>query len=202
MKPTVVLVLLLTALITTAHGATPGDAALRSNHPQQAAELYRRGAGQGDALAARKLAFLLEDNPAMSAEFGIIANWFQKGCELGDQPSCHNVGLGYEYSKFGLTQNYGQARVYYQKAADHGYMQSQYNLGTLYSNQYFNDDTEGLKWLLASKRSAKTCAAVPLCKWILEDPPGHVANIKARMTPEAIAAAESQSLTVQIAPLQ
>ncbi len=67
-----------------------------SNHPQQAAEFYRRGADQGDALAARKLAFLLEDNPAMSAEFGLVANWFQKGCDLGDVTSCHNVGVGYE----------------------------------------------------------------------------------------------------------
>ena len=153
-------------------------------------------------MAARKLAFLLEDNPAMSPEFGIVANWFQEGCDLGDVTSCHNVGIGYEYSKFGLTQDYDQARTYYQRAADHGYMQSQYDLGTLYSNQYFNDYTEGLKWLLASQRSAKTCAAVPLCKWILDDPPGHVAKLKGRMAADAIAAAELQSLAVRIAPLQ
>jgi TPR repeat protein len=201
MKLTATLPLLAT-LVATAHGATPGDAALRSNHPQQAAELYRRGANQGDALAARKLAFLLEDHPEMSTEFGTIGTWFLKGCDLGDSPSCHNVGVGYETSKYGLPQNYDQARTYYQKAADRGYMQSQYNLGTLYSNQYFNDDTEGLKWLLASRRSAKACAAVPLCKWILDDPPGHVAKLKGRMTADAIATAESQSMAVPIAPLQ
>jgi TPR repeat protein len=202
MKLSAVLTPLLAALIAAACSTTPGDAANRSNHPQQAAEFYRRGAEQGDALAAPKLAFLLEDHPEMSAEFGAVGTWFLKGCGLGDVTSCHNVGVGYEYSKFGLTQNYDQARLYYQKAADHGYMQSQYNLGTLYANQHFNDDIEGLKWLLASQRNAKTCAAVPLCKWILDDPPGHIVKTKSRMTSDAIAAAESQSLTIRLAPLQ
>jgi TPR repeat protein len=202
MKLNAVLTPLLASLVAAACSTTPGDAANRSNHPQQAAELYRRGADQGDALAARKLAFLIEEHSELSAEFGTMGTWFLKGCDVGDLPSCHNVGVGYETSKFGLSQNYDQARIYYQKAADHGYMQSQYNLGTLYSNQYFNDDTEGLKWLLASQRSAKTCATVPLCKWILDDPPSHVAKLKGRMTTAAIAAAESQSLTVRIAPLQ
>ena len=39
MKPSTALTLL-AAFIATVHGATPGDAAVRSNHPQQAAERY------------------------------------------------------------------------------------------------------------------------------------------------------------------
>jgi hypothetical protein len=46
MKPTVVLVLLSTALIATARGATPGDAASRSGHPQQAE--FSNGSGCSD----------------------------------------------------------------------------------------------------------------------------------------------------------
>jgi TPR repeat protein len=112
MKPNAVLTSFLAVLIATAHGATPGDAALRSNHPQQAAELYRRRAGQGDALAARKLAFLLEDHPEMSTGFGTIGTWFLKGCELGDLASCHNRPVSDSSAKMTLPLAHNVVRLF------------------------------------------------------------------------------------------
>jgi hypothetical protein len=72
-------------------------------------------------------------------------------------------------------------------------MQSQYNLGSMYSNLYFQDDITGLMWLLAAQDNARTCTAKPLCKWILDDPPGHVAKLKGRMSTQDIATAEGKA---------
>lgn len=183
-------------LAITGCSTTPGDAAYRSGHPQQAAELYRRGAAQGDSEAALKLGFLIDDNADLTKEFGISGTWFVKACDLGSLAGCHNAGLGFEYGKHGLTKSYDQARDYYQKAAARGYMQSQYNLGTLYSNQYFHDDVTGLMWLLAAQDNARRCLPQPLCKWIVDDPPGHVAKLRSRMTAQEISTAEAESLKV------
>ncbi|WP_122951859.1 hypothetical protein [Bathymodiolus thermophilus thioautotrophic gill symbiont] len=65
-------------------------------------------------------------------------------------------------------------------------MQSQYNLGTLYSNQYLDDNVEGLKWILLSQKFAKKCSEEPLCNWVLQDPPGHRAMLENRMTEKQI----------------
>jgi TPR repeat protein len=111
-------------------------------------------------------------------------------CELGNSAGCHNSGNAYEYGQFGANKDYNKARDYYLIAADKGFIQSQYNLGSLYSNQYFNDDVEGFKWMLLAEKSAKACANVPLCKWMMEDPPGHRSKLKNRMTKNQIAEAE------------
>ncbi|GAA5187351.1 hypothetical protein GCM10025772_04780 [Ferrimonas gelatinilytica] len=127
---------------------------------------------------------MLEDGAVSVAKYGAAGSWYNKACRLGNTVSCHNAGVGYEYGKLGLEKDYEKARDSYQRAAERGYMQSQYNLGSLYSNQYFSDDAEGLRWLLASQAKARECAKEPLCRWILEDPLGHIAKLKARMSHE------------------
>jgi TPR repeat protein len=108
-------------------------------------------------------------------------------------PSCHNLGVGYEYGKGGLSQNYKLARSYYQKAAELGYMQSQYNLASLYSNQYFSDDVEGLKWMLIARDNARKCSSNSLCEWILNDPPGHLKKLRNRMSEQQVIQAEASA---------
>ena len=183
-------------LLLVGCSTTPGDAASRAGHPQQAAELYQRGAEQGDAAAALKLGLLIEEGSVSSDQFGSPGRWYLKACDLGNYIACHNVGVGYEYGQGGFEKNYESARAYYHRAATQGYMQSQYNLGTLYSNKYFADDIEGLKWLLASQARARSCSKNELCQWILRDPPGHIAKLKARMSAEQIGQAEAQAVEV------
>lgn len=159
------LLLVIALLAPLGCSSTPGDAAYRSNHPEKAADLYRRGAEQGDSDAALKLGLLLQEQTSLITEYGAAGQWFVKACDLSDVVGCHNAGVGFEYGKDGLRKDYDHARDYYEKAASRGYMQSQYNLGTLYSNQYFRDDVSGLMWLLAAQETTKTCASMPLCKW-------------------------------------
>jgi Sel1 repeat len=184
--------ILLALVLPPLADATPGDAAYRLGHPQQAAELYRQGALNGDALAATKLGLLIDDGAVSSATFGVAGTWFTRACDLGDKAGCHNAGIGFEYGKSGLERNYDNARTYYEKGAALGYIQSEYNLGSLYANQYFNDDAKGLIWLLRAQQGARKCASLPICGWILKDPPGHIEKLKSRLTSEQVSAIESQ----------
>lgn len=188
----IALTLLLMSLCFTGCAHTPGDGALRAGHPENAAMLYKIGAEQGDASAALKLGLLLEDGRVKTESFESPASWYERACKLGSQPGCHNVGVSYEYGKNGVNKEITKAYSYYLIAAEHGYMQSQYNLASLYSNQYVQpqNDVEGLKWILLAQDAAKRCQNVPLCQWILDDPPGHKSKIKSRLTEDQIKSAE------------
>jgi TPR repeat protein len=186
------LTLLLMSLCFTGCAHTPGDAALRAGHPEDAAMLYKAGAEQGDASAALKLGILLEGGRVKSDDFGSSASWYEWACKLGSNPGCHNIGVSYEYGENGINKDITKAYTYYMIAAEHGYMQSQYNLASLYSNQYVqsSNDVEGLKWILLAQDGAKKCQNVPLCQWILDDRSGHKSKIMSRLTKDQITNAE------------
>jgi len=172
------------ALSSLGCSSVPGDAAARSVHPDQAAELYRRGAEQGDASAALRLGILLDQGRVNPSKYGEAADWFKRGCSLGSLPSCHNIGVAYEYGKNGVSKDYSEARTFYLKGAAAGYMQSQYNLASLYSNGHIApaNDVEGLKWMLLAHASAEKCKQQKLCQWVLQDPPGHRRRLEARLS--------------------
>ena len=172
------------ALLASGCSSVPGDAAARSGHPEQAAELYRRGAEQGDASAALRLGLLVDQGRVSAATYGEAGNWFKKGCGLGNLPSCHNVGVAHEYGKNGLPKDYAEARNFYLKGAAAGYMQSQYNLASLYSNSHVTppNDVDGLKWMLLAQMAADKCKQQELCQWVLRDPPGHKERLESRLS--------------------
>jgi TPR repeat protein len=174
------------SLIATsvACSSVPGDAALRGGHPDQAAELYRRGAEQGDAAAALRLGLLVAEGRVSTSKYGESGTWYKRACELRSLPGCHNVGVSYEYGKNGLAKDLVEAQAYYSKAAAAGYMQSQYNLGSMYSNNYItpSNDIEGLKWLVLAQKAAAECKQEQLCQWILQDPPGHRRRLENRLS--------------------
>lgn len=171
---------------------TPGDAALRGGHTQAAADLYLKGAELGHGDAALKLGLLLEDGKVSGPQYGTAIQWYVRACDLGELAGCHNAGVAYEYGNVGAIKNIYNAYDYYFKAAEQGFMQSQYNLSSLYSNQYIQpaNDTEGYKWMLLAQDAARKCSKIPLCEWILQDPPGHKAKLKGRLTEDQTKEAE------------
>lgn len=188
-------ILLLSVPLLSACSTTPGDAALRAGHPSVAADLYQQGTEHGDALAARKLGLLIHAGSVSTDPYGDAGMWFVLACELGDLVGCHNAGVGYEYGKenpSNLPLDYSEAVKYYRIAAEGGYMQSQYNLGSMYANRYFSDDVTGLAWLLAAQAQARKCVPAGLCEWILEDPPGHIVKLRSRMSQLDQAEAEAR----------
>ena len=117
--------------------------------------------------------------------YGSAGSWFKKASDLGSLAGCHNLGVAYEYGKNGMQKDYVQARAFYLRAAEAGYMQSQYNLGSMYSNNYVSppDDMEGLKWLLLAQMTAAKDPKLPLYEWVLKDPPGHKRRLEGRLSP-------------------
>lgn len=159
---------------------TSGDAALRAGHPEQAASLFKQGADQGDPSAALKLGLLIEQGKASNTDYGAAAGWYARACELGSLAGCHNVGVSYEYGSNGVTKDLKKANDSYLKAAERGFIQSQYNLASLYSNHYIEppNDVEGYKWMVLARNAAQQCKDQPLCDWILRDPPGHMTKLR------------------------
>lgn len=185
--------------LIAACSTTPGDAAYRQGSFEVAAELYFRGALNGDDKAALKLGLLLENRVIDVDRYKTATAWFGRACELGNIVGCHNAGVSFEYGKDGFERDYVKASNYYQKAADYGYMQSQYNIGSMYANRYLADDIKGLQWLLLAQKNAAECASEELCQWILKDPPGHVSKLKERMTKEQIE--EAQQSAAKFSPV-
>jgi len=107
--------------------------------------------------------------------------------------------VGYEKGSIGLPKDLEKALTYYLRAAKRGYMQSQYNVGSFYSMEYFKNDIEGYKWLLLADEAARSCISTPLCKWVLNDPPGHKKKLRGRMSTGQISEAEklAKSWTVE-----
>src|SRR5512133_2812769 len=174
-KQTVIVFALLTPFFFGGCAHTPGDSALRGGHPQAAADLYAKGADLGDANAALKLGLLISDGTISDTHYGSALKWYLRACDLGSLPGCHNVGVAYQEGKHGVSKDFQKAYGYYMKSAERGYMQAQYNLASLYSNQEVqpSNDIEGYKWMLLAQGAASKCSSVPLCEWILQDPPGH-----------------------------
>ena len=54
--------------------------------------------------------------------------WYQKGCDIGNLVSCHDLGVKYYHMK-----NYTQAFKFFAKACDGGNMKACGNLGKLYA---------------------------------------------------------------------
>ncbi len=161
--------------------STPGDAAYRGGRSEQAADLYKQGADQGNGTAALKLGLLISEGKASVKKYGNVTKWYIRACELGSDAGCHNSGNSYEYGQDGVKKDFNKAKEYYLLASEKGYMQSQYNLGSMYSNQYINNDIEGLKWMLLAEKTANNCSSVPLCQWVMDDPPGHLTKLMDRM---------------------
>ena len=104
----------------------------------------------------------------------------------------HNLGYCYEYGP-GVV-DYKQAAIWYGKAANHRYVPSIYNLGTLYAKERLvpMDDVEGLTLLLEASELAK---GIPdeKARFIREDPSGHRQRMIARMSADEVSRAKKQA---------
>jgi len=170
----------LLALPAPAFAATTPDPA----QYEKTATAYRQRADRGDAEAALQLGNLLNRGQVPVAKFGSAADWYKKGCALGNLSACHNVGVAYENGRNGVGRDYAEAATWYLQAAERAFLPSQFNLAALHANSHVTslDNREGLKWLLVAQKSARQCADKPVCQYILADQPGHRARLEARLS--------------------
>ncbi len=162
---------------------------------EKSATALRQRAEKGDGNAALQLGNLLVQNRVPAAKFGHAADWYRKGCNLGDLSACHNIGYSYEAGKNGVARDLLEAAAYYLKAAERAFLPSMVNLGALYANGVIiADDVEGYKWLLIARLAANQCPGTPICQSIIEDRNGHRARMKSRLSVSEQRLAESMAM--------
>ncbi len=169
--------LLLPILVFAAAPTDPGS------HEKAAAELHRQ-AGKGDGNAALQLGNLLARNKVPAATYGNPADWYKKGCALGDLSACHNMGASYEHGRNGVKLDYTEAANYYLKSAERAFLPSLFNLAILHANGRVTalDNRDGLKWMLVAQQAAAQCPDIPICKLVLEDRRGYRAHLEASLS--------------------
>jgi len=177
---------LLLSFVTSACSTTPGDAARRGGHYQQAAHLYEAGAKQGNPLAAQELANLYNLSPGLPEDHKKAVYWYKNAIELGDIPSYWLIGVIYRDGNGNVPKDYGLAEQYFLKGAEKGHHYSIYALAGMYAEKLTNtsDDIEGLKWLNIVTAFATSCPRTNEgCQYILRDPKGVRETLESRMSP-------------------
>lgn len=100
------------------------------------------------------------------------AEWFSKGCSLGDQAclvnlrklceECHNQGLRLRDGLDGFDINIEESIKWYALPVKYGFVPSQFDLGVIYYNQGNRKDAE--KWFVTAAENGWTDAMVNLGK--------------------------------------
>lgn len=85
---------------------------------------------------------------------------FKESCELGNNYGCHKTGIAYNNGLYGLEKNYHQAKQWYLRAAEKGYIPSQQNIANLHAYRLLEklDDIEGYKWLKLAENATQKCS--------------------------------------------
>ncbi len=185
------------AIITLAllPALSPAASAPNPRQDEKSANTLRQRAEKGDGNAALQLGNLLTQDRVPAAKFGNAADWYRRGCTLGDLSACHNTGYSYEAGKNGVARDVLEAAAYYLKAAERAFLPSMINLGAIYVNgMIIADDVEGYKWLLIARLAANQCAGTPLCQSVIEDRNGHRAKMKSRLSASEQRRAEKMAM--------
>ena len=85
---------------------------------------------------------------------------FREACELGNNYGCHKAGIAFNNGLYGLDKDYQQARQWYLRAAEKGYIPSQQNIANLHAYRLLENlnDIEGYKWLKLAEAGTAKCS--------------------------------------------
>jgi TPR repeat protein len=178
---------------------TPGDAAFRSGHYVQAAELYKTRAAAGDSLAAYKLATMYDGVNWTRAELGrdeaTALIYYKRAFELGHITAPSYIGYIYEVGGQNVGVDYNLARQWYERGAKLGQHSSMYALAGLYSKDLLQpkDDRTGLMWAEVARQMAAAHQQNAGTQFILDDRFGYWSTLKKRMSESDIATATAQA---------
>ena len=113
----------------------------------KAAELYRKAADLGYAIAQYNLGVCYENGRGVTRNYAEAVKWYTKAAEQGDVQAQRNLGVCYRDGQ-GVTQSYAEAVKWFTKAAEQGYAQAQFNLGVCYyiGQGVTQNYAEAVKW--------------------------------------------------------
>jgi len=99
---------------------------------------------------------ILADAGATDKSEAILA--FEMACKMGNNYGCHKVGISYNNGLYGKNKNYAEAKRWYEKSANKGYVPSQLNIANLYAYRLLPlDDHTGFEWLIKAGEGLRTC---------------------------------------------
>jgi hypothetical protein len=135
--------------------------------------------------------------------------WYHRAAQIGNSvpakdmvynnastlEACHRLGYIYEYGEGAVAKNLKEAARWYLRAAEKGYAISAYNLGAMYASGYITppDDVQGYAWILIAQHAVDGCTHDPNCRFINNDPPGHMKALRKRMTASQMEEAQNRA---------
>jgi hypothetical protein len=163
------------------------------------AELYFAAEFQNNTRSALTLGRLYETGTGGVGGKSIEAAlyWYRRAVQIGNAvpakdmvynnfatlEACHRLGYLYEYGDGTIAKNLKEAARWYMRAAEKGWAISAYNLGAMYASGYIDppDDVQGYAWMLIAQGAVDGCTHDPNCRFINNDPPGHMKVLRRRM---------------------
>ena len=134
-----------------------------------AANLYRKAAEQGYAIAQYKLGYCCEKGIGTEKNDKEAVNWYRKAADQEVVEAQNCLGHFYLYGE-GVEKNYAEAAKWYRKAAEKGHAESQSQLGYCYEygKGVPKNRKEAAKWYRKAAEQGNAFAKGHLKKKILD----------------------------------
>ena len=157
---------------------------------QEAAKWYLVAAKGGMAEAQNSLGSLYQAGEGVPQDFSQALSWYQKAVEQNHPEATNNLAYMYDEGK-GTAEDNRRAIDLYTKAAEQGFVGSMVNLSMMYrdGDGVPADVREACKWIELARFYTQRSQDRQL-KWRVR---GLLDSLKATMTPDDIANAESRA---------
>lgn len=102
---------------------------------KKAIELYKKSAANGSGYSARNLYYYYYNGDGgVARDKELAKKYLLRAAELNDPEGCYELGRHYYTGTYIIEENVGQAFIYFQKAADMGFVDAYGALAYLYEN--------------------------------------------------------------------
>lgn len=107
---------------------------LQAGRKDQAIDLIRSSANKGQAAAQYRLAKLYESGDGVTADAAMARQLTERAARNGNRIAMHDLALYYAEGRGDVDVNIETAAKWFEKAAQRGVVDSQYNLGVLFES--------------------------------------------------------------------
>ncbi len=111
-----------------------GLSRLQSGQTEEAITLIRASANKGQAAAQYRLAKLYETGEGVTADPAMARQLTERAARSGNRIAMHDLALYYAEGRGDVSVDIKTAAQWFEKAAQRGVVDSQYNLGVLYES--------------------------------------------------------------------
>ncbi len=125
-----------------------GVSYLDAGRPKDGIKYIRESANQGQPAAQYRLAKLYEAGIGVAADPDMARQLTERAARSGNRIAMHDLGLYYAEGRGGVERNMQTALNWFEKAAERGVVDSQYNLGVLFesSPEIARDAVSAMVW--------------------------------------------------------